>query len=321
MNEPGLVSIVLPNRNHAHYLPRALDALLGQTWNKLEILLIDDASTDRSRELIAAYARRDRRVRLLALEQHHGINRAVNVGLAAARGEYIYTAAADDFVEPVLLERCVTEMMRHPGAGLCFSDPTEFHEQEQRNTLFPLYLSQAPAFFDPSALTALFARNYFHILGNTGIYRTQPFREAGGYIPELHWHADWFVTLIVALRHGACYLPEQLTHMTKRDDSYSARSLRDRAAQQPIFKYMLGLLSKPEYADVATLIGQAGLLPEFHLRTLVWLMQNPEGRKFVKYPLVRRIIGRHFWSFLRPITPVQWRRELRRFVSERARVN
>ena len=44
MSEAGLVTIIMPNRNHAHYLPRALDAMLAQTWTKLEIIVVDDAS-------------------------------------------------------------------------------------------------------------------------------------------------------------------------------------------------------------------------------------------------------------------------------------
>jgi glycosyltransferase involved in cell wall biosynthesis len=321
MNEKGLVSVLLPNRNHAHYLPRALDAMLAQTWKDFEIIVIDDASSDRSWQVIDGYARRDRRIRLLALQQHHGINRAVNVGLATARGEYIYAAGADDFVEPVLFERCVTEMARHPDAGLCFSDPTEFLEKSQRHIPFPLYLSDGPHFFDPDALTKLFASNYFHISPNTGIFRAQAFRQAGGYITDLHWHSDWFATHVVALRHGACYLPEQLTHLTVRGDSYSARSLREKASHRPLVQQILGLLSRPEYADVAQPMRSAGLLPEYRLRTLIWLLQNPEGRKFVDFRLVGRILGRQLWSFLRPLAPIEWRRRLRRMVSGRARLD
>jgi glycosyltransferase involved in cell wall biosynthesis len=320
MNQAGLVSILLPNRNHEHYLPRALDAILAQTWDKLELIVIDDASTDCSRELVSDYARRDRRVRLLPLEQHHGIGAAVNAGLAVANGEYIHTAAADDYIAPVLLEHCAREMARFPGAGLCFSDPTEFHEKGQRSFTFPLYLSERPQYFEPRVLAGLLARNYFHISANTGVYRTQAFRDAGGYIPDLKWHSDWFVTLVVALRHGACYLPEQLTQMTIRDDSYSARSLRGRTAQRPLLEKILRLLSQPQYADVAQSMREAGLLPEYQLRTLIWLMQNSEGRKFINQSLVRRIFGRQVWSFLRPIMPVEWRRRLRRAASERARL-
>ena len=319
MSEAGLVTIVMPNRNHAHYLPRALEAMLAQTWPKLEIIVVDDASTDASLDVIADYAKRDPRVLSLALKEHHGINRAVNPALAIARGEFIHVAGADDFVEPVFLERCVAEMNSHPKAGLSFSDPTEFHEQGQRAIRFPLYLSEQPVHYDPVSMVDLFKRNYFHISANTGLYRTAAFREAGGYMPELHWLSDWFVTLVVALRHGACYLPEQLTYVTIRGDSYSASNLRDSKAQRPLLERVLKLLAQPAYADVAPRMRQAGLIPEYQLRTLIWLLDSAEGRKFIAPQLVTRILTRAMWSYLRPLVPVPWRRRMRQVQSERTR--
>lgn len=320
MNAAELVSVIMPNRNHARYLPRALDAMLAQAWKRLEIIVVDDASTDNSLDIITGYAERDARVRVMALREHHGINRAVNAALATARGEFIHVAGTDDFVEPNFISHCVAELNRNPGAGLSFSDPTEFREDDQRTILFPLYLSERPVYYGPAELTELLRRNYFHISANTGLYRTTAFREAGGYIPELHWLSDWFVTLVVALRYGACYLPEQLTYSTIRPDSYSVQNLRDRNAQRPLLEQALGLLALPTYGDVAPSMRRAGLIPEYHLRTLIWLASSPEGRKFITLHLIMRIVSRHMWSFLRPLAPVQSRRRLRQGQSGRTRV-
>lgn len=320
MTETGLVTVIMPNRNHAQYLPRALDALLKQSWTKLQIIVVDDASTDRSVDVVASYAKLDSRVSLLPLKEHHGINRAVNAALEMVRGEFVYIAGADDFVEPTFCERCVTEMNRYPDAGLSFSDPIHFHEQDGRTVRFPLYLSEKATYFSPTALTDLFKRNYFHISANTGLYRTSVFREAGGYQPDLHWLSDWFVTLVIALRHGACYLPEQLTYVTYRDDSYSARSLRNGKAQRPLLEQVLRLLASPTYADVASSMQHAGLLPEYHPRTLIALLKSAEGRKFIRPQLIVRIGGRYAWSFLRPFVPAYWRRRLRQAQSERTRL-
>lgn len=319
MSEVGLVTIIIPNRNHAHYLPRALDAMLAQTWTELEIIVVDDASTDTSLAMVADYTRRDGRVRALALKEHHGINRAVNAALGSVNGEFVTIAGADDFVAPNFIERCVVEMNRHPEAGLSFSDPTELREPEMHLVHFPLYLSEKPVFFNSAALIALFRRNYFHISANTGLYRTAPFREAGGYRPELHWLSDWFATLVIALRYGACYLPEQLTTVTVRSDSYSARSLRNGEAQRPLLEAVLKMLASAAYSDVAPHMQHAGLIPEYHLRALAWLLESAEGRKFITPHLVLRIVGRYLWSFLRPVAPVRWRRRLRQVQSERTR--
>ena len=231
MGESRLVTIILPNRNHAHHLPRALDALLAQTWSHFEVIVVDDASTDGSLEVVADFARRNSRIRPLPLKQHQGICLAVDAALPDACGELLHVAGADDFVAPNFLDRCVSELSRNPGAGLCFSDPTEFHECCRKAIHFPLYLNERPKYYTPAELVELLRRNYFHISANTVVYRTAAFREAGGYLPELHWLTDWFATLVIALRYGACYLPEQLTYSTVRSNSYSAqKSARSQGA-------------------------------------------------------------------------------------------
>jgi glycosyltransferase involved in cell wall biosynthesis len=313
----NLVSIVLPNRNQGHYLSRALDALRGQTWNNLEIIVVDDQSTDDSLEVLAHYTALDPRIRFIALEQHGGIAVAVNAGLKKACGEFLYFAASDDFVETSFIERCVTEILHHPEAGLCFSDPVEFDEKSSRITRFPLYLSKEPTYFDALTLIGIFKRNYFHISTNTGLYRAAAFHAAGGYRADLQWLMDWFPTMVIALRHGVCYLPEGLTYLTVRGDSYSATNLRDGKIQRQLIARILALLAAPEYADVAPRMQQALLLPEYQPRTLYWLLQSKTGRGFVAPRLIIRILGRYAWSFIRPFAPIGWRRSLRRLQSGR----
>lgn len=320
VTEAGLVTVVMPNRNHAHYLPRALDAMLAQTWDRLEIIVVDDASTDDSRDVIAAYQKRDQRVRLVALKDHHGVSRAVNAALEVARGEFLYTAAADDFVEPIFLARCIEEMNKHPEAGMTFSDPTEFYDQGSHKVMYPLCLSERPTYFSAAALVDLLSRNYFHISANTGLYRTSLFREAGGYQPQLYWLSDWFVTLVVTLRHGVCFMPEQLTYVTIRSDSYSAQNLLEGKAQRALLEQVLKLLADPAYADVAARMRQAALIPEYHFRTLFWLLANAEGRNLITPKLIARILSRATWSYLRPLFPTQWRRHMRQMKSKLSRV-
>lgn len=315
MTKPGLVSVVMPNHNHAHYLPRALDAMLAQTWGDLEIIVVDDASSDNSIEVVKGYIARDGRVRLFALEKNGGVNRAVTEGLAMATGEYLHAAAADDFVEPVFLERCVAELTRNPKAGLCFSDPTEYYEQDDRKVSYPLYLSSAPVYYAPQSLVALLKRNYFHISSNTCVFRTDAFRDAGGFMPDLHWLSDWFLVHVLACRHGACYLPGGYTYLSVRSDSYSARNLRESREQRPLFELALRQLASPRYADVAGAFRQAGLLPEYNLRTMYWLFASLEGRRRVTPHLCVRIVTRGLWSYLRPMAPTRLRRWLRHALS------
>jgi len=314
---PGLVSVILPNRNHAHYLPTALDALLAQTWPQLEILLVDDASSDNSREVMRSYATRDRRVRLIELGEHIGINRAVELARGQARGEYLYMAAADDFVAPTFFETSVGMLQQYQSAGLCFSDPTEFYEADNRTIRFPLYLSSDPVHYDPSDFQLVLTRNYFHISSNTAIYRADMFQDAGGYRAELGWLSDWFVTLVVALRNGACYVPIALTFLRLCNASFSAMTAKDTRSHRQPFDRFLTLLAQPAYADVARAMQRSGVLPEYRFRTLRWLLQSRQGRTFLSRHLVVRIVSRSVWSYLRPLAPYWLRRSLRKYVSHK----
>jgi glycosyltransferase involved in cell wall biosynthesis len=89
-----LVSVILPTHNRAALLPRAVDSVLGQSLQALELIVVDDASTDATPEVLAA--RRDPRLRVLRRERSQGAAAARNLGLAAARGEWVAFQDDDD---------------------------------------------------------------------------------------------------------------------------------------------------------------------------------------------------------------------------------
>lgn len=99
------VSVVLPSFNSGALIRRAMDSVLAQTRADLEIVIVDDASTDGSREAIEAACSRDSRVRSIALSSNGGPARARNVGFEAARGRWLALIDADDAWRPDRLER------------------------------------------------------------------------------------------------------------------------------------------------------------------------------------------------------------------------
>lgn len=78
----------MPVYNVEKYLPKCLDSLLAQTWQELEIIVVDDGSPDNSWDIMQEYARRDSRVRLIR-QKNGGLSAARNAGVEAARGEWI----------------------------------------------------------------------------------------------------------------------------------------------------------------------------------------------------------------------------------------
>lgn len=103
--EPNVkVSVVMPIYNAAEYLAEAIECVLGQTLREIELICVDDGSTDGSFELIKEKQSQDKRVRIIT-ENNAGPSVARNKGLSRARGEYVIFLDADDFFEPTFLER------------------------------------------------------------------------------------------------------------------------------------------------------------------------------------------------------------------------
>ena len=99
------VSVIIPIYNTAAYLRRTLDSICNQTLKELEIILIDDGSTDGSRHIIEEYAGRDARIRWYA-QPNQGLSVARNRGLLHATGKYIYFMDSDDILDTQALQRC-----------------------------------------------------------------------------------------------------------------------------------------------------------------------------------------------------------------------
>ena len=119
MNTQPKVSVIIPVYNAGPYLRPCLDSVLSQTLSDMEILCVDDGSTDDSPAILGEYAQRDPRLRILA-QENRGAGAARNTGMAEARGKYLVFLDADDFFEPDLLEKQVEQCERfYADIGLC----------------------------------------------------------------------------------------------------------------------------------------------------------------------------------------------------------
>lgn len=107
------VSVCIPTYNHAHFLKDALDSVLAQTYNNFELVVVDNCSTDATRELVADYANRDGRVRYFCNETNVGPRENLNRCLQHASASYIKILCADDLLEPACLERSMRAFIDH----------------------------------------------------------------------------------------------------------------------------------------------------------------------------------------------------------------
>lgn len=99
-----LVSVIIPSYNRAHMLPRAIESLFKQTYENWEALIVDDASTDNTKEIIQDYINKDKRIRFYQLPKNGGACVARNVGIENAKGNYITFLDSDDEYFPRKIE-------------------------------------------------------------------------------------------------------------------------------------------------------------------------------------------------------------------------
>ncbi len=99
MDQDILISVIVPVYNVQEYLPRCVDSILAQTYENLEIILVDDGTKDASDKICDEYAARDTRIRVIHKE-NGGLSSARNAGIDIAKGEYLSFVDSDDWIEP-----------------------------------------------------------------------------------------------------------------------------------------------------------------------------------------------------------------------------
>jgi glycosyltransferase involved in cell wall biosynthesis len=305
------LSAVVPNFNHARYLGPALEALLGQSAPLLEIIVVDDASTDDSCALVERLAAEHPNLRLIRQARNAGVNAALNRGLAEAKGEYICFPAADDQVGRDFAGRSLTVLARHPSASLCFSDLAVMADAGGDGRRFPLFLSKRPCLLGPADIQRVLRRNYFNFPSHSVIYRRDHLLALGGFREDLQWLADWFVNYVLAIRHGACYVPGILGYFRVTPNSYSVRGPRQAAAQRALVYRVVDLLQSSALTDVARPFRECGVVPEFSFRLLAWLAISPRHRWYLTRKLVTRLVLRGTWAGLIPWLPLRLRHAVR----------
>ena len=117
-----LVSVIVPNYNHATYLKQRIDSILNQSFQDFELILLDDCSTDDSRDILNSYAENSHVSYVIFNKSNSGSPFAQwQKGIELAHGEWIWIAESDDWADVHFLETMLSEAQSHPSAGLLYA--------------------------------------------------------------------------------------------------------------------------------------------------------------------------------------------------------
>ena len=211
---PPLVSVVVPAYNAAWSLDETLASVCAQTYRHIEVLVVDDGSTDTTAEVVAAWTQRDCRVRLIR-KPNGGVASARNRGMHEARGVYVAPIDADDLWEPDHLERQVAALeVAGPDAVMAFAR-TLFVDVEDRPmpkaVWCPWESHTEPPAPPETDFRGLLLRNSV-ANGSAAVFRRDRMLAAGGYDEGLRAAGgegaeDWKLTLTLAASGRVIYVP------------------------------------------------------------------------------------------------------------------
>ena len=223
---PPEISVIIPNYNYGHFLPDAVNSLIGgktilgemegQTFQSFEVIIVDDASTDDSRQVIESLVDAWKGIRAVYNQRNMGTGKANDAGIRASYGKYITILGADDMMEPWRLEKLYKASVTHPHS-MVYDDVMPVINGER---CLDARIGVAPYDFD-----RLLKRNHVH----AGImFPKTAWQEVGGYPSIVGGREDWAMNIALG-RAGYCgvYIPVRGYLYRRHSDN---RTLRNTSA-------------------------------------------------------------------------------------------
>ena len=257
MTKPATLSVVLPNYNHAKFIGRALTALLAQERAADEIIVIDDGSTDDSVRVIERIAAGAPSIKFLVNGSNIGVIPTLERGLRAARGQYIYFGASDDYVMPGFFDRALRRLEADADIGLFCGETALIDGRTER----PLAVRPAvrPAMraarIAPERVRHMLRTNDNWIATGSAVFRRECAIWAGGFDERYGSFADGMLARKIALHFGYLFEPTIVASWVVFTDSVSRTTALDLERAQRSLGTVPALIAAdpafpPWYADV-----------------------------------------------------------------------
>jgi glycosyltransferase involved in cell wall biosynthesis len=224
MKDTPLVSVVIPTYNRGSVICRTIDNVLSQTYPSIELIIVDDGSTDDTQLRLRAYGDR---IRVIS-QPNSGPAAARNRGIEAARGEFVALQDSDDLWVPTKLERQVALLKKVDKSVVCcvcdtlmrYTDRPEITDF-QRAWVFPGY--QQGLWTNPAEVLA----TRFVFFCQTAVIRRDILQRVGGFDETLKYQEDYELPLRLALEGPWTFINDQLTIWNQSGESWSQRAFSE----------------------------------------------------------------------------------------------
>lgn len=251
---PPKVSVLMAVYNGSGYLQEAIDSILSQTFTDFEFLIVEDASTDHTLQILQDYAHRDARIKLIQNEQNLGLTKSLNKALKLAQGDYVARQDADDIALPDRFAQQVAVLEQQPAVVLVSCD-LELIDAE--GNLLPHRIDRSC----DSQLIPWYLLFCNYIAGHSQVmFRRQTVVELGGYCETYRYSQDYELWSRLIQKGEAVILPQPLQRQRMHNQSVSAQKHTEQQqyslsrSQQNIADLLGNPLSLEEIADLRGLM-------------------------------------------------------------------
>lgn len=220
-----LVSVVIPSYNHGAFIGQRIDTVLAQTYQNIEVFILDDCSTDNSREVIAAYKDSPKVAKIVLNETNTG-NTFVQWerGISMAQGEYVWIAESDDYTDPTFLKKIIRKLTAHPDAvlGFCHSVCIDQFGDELPMNLDVSSLYSHDGVYDGVAfgIERMMRANRLYNASMI-VFRRECFFQVDPLYKELRRSGDWAFWSCICAMGQIVEVPERLNYFRQHSNKVS----------------------------------------------------------------------------------------------------
>ena len=249
-NRPGdrqTVAIVVPNYNHAAYLPHSLASIAAQTRAPDQVLIIDDASTDNSLDVIGEFISRHPSWKLIKHGERLGVFAGQNEALNSLQTDWISFLGADDMLHPTYLEKGMRGAAE-PGTPDLICGCIKIIGDVGRSNLRPILLpSLQPRYIPPDEVRRLLEIGDNYFAGVVMLYRRQAVLDSGGFDKTLESLSDGVLMRQLAIRSGFYFVPEILGYWRLIGTNYSTTRVTRPEQIEPLLARMRQAISSERH--------------------------------------------------------------------------
>ena len=246
-----LLSVLVPNYNHAEYLPRCLDSIFAQDDPACEIMVCDDGSSDASLEVLRDYQARYPKLKVLQNPKNVGVEVTISRLYQEAAGDYILGVGADDVLAPGYVAQLLQAIKKYQPPMLF---PDIRAESPDFGVAYRLHYGDQARLWSGPELVRHFRQLPYFICGST-VHRAELLKAQLSTARQLGPLFDFWVNHSIAFLHGAFHIPGEFSVFAVRADSYGSRSRSRR-----VYKKFLDILAEPANRQLRECIRQSGIL-------------------------------------------------------------